>query len=192
MVVKLSKDGSRLTQIISEIKNEFISMPREEGKEVGGDWEKSEGEKTQRIEREALLSRELSTALRRPSRFLLPHTSSIHPSPNFLHLPATLSDTCGVWIPLFLSTIALRRPRPRRFRMKALAATVGTLAAIDNHGDGAVPVGFSPPKLTASFARKHPRRAAPSTPARPSVVYGRVRDHLRRNNSLRFYLDEYH
>lgn len=65
----------------------------------------------------------------------------------------------GVWIP----HLSRRRPSsspfilvPRRRNESFGSDRCRNLAGIDNHGDGAVLVGFSPPKLAASFARKHP------------------------------------
>lgn len=203
-VVKLSKDGSRLTQIVSEIKGEFISTPRvnrESGKGKEGEIEKRTKVGRQRSEREALVEGAFNCspaalAIRSPgmpeieqspSRFLLPHTSSIHPSP----LPRPTSST---FLPLSRippeSESLSFCPRPRR--MKALAANRRNLAGIDNHGDGAVPVGFSPPKLTASFARKHPRLVAPLFSRSPECGLWQREYARRRNNSMRFYPNEYH
>lgn len=143
-----------------------------------------------------------------PSRFLLPRTSSIHPTPPrspASTLPATLK---------YLRSLGSSAPRRRppsspsstpsssSLSERKLWQRRRNLAGIDNHGDGAVLAGFSPPKL-ASFARKHPRRASrlssctlhlfpcsstTSSSCSPNAVYGsgrtraRSRGHLRRNN----------
>lgn len=158
------------------------------------------------------LSRELSTALRRPSLFVLqgcrklsrvPRASCFRIRHRFTRrpfraqLPPPSCHSLGYLRSLDPSLFVddpSSSPVSSSHSYESFSNDRRNLAGIDNHGDGAVPVGFSPPKLTASFARKHPRRANPSFPALPSVVYGSesTRNHLRRNNSVRFYLNEYH
>lgn len=101
-----------------------------------------------------------------PSRFLLPRTSSIHPTPPrspASTLPATLK-----YLRSLGSSAPRRRPPSSPSSTPSSSSSLSerklwqrrrSLAGIDNHGDGAVLAGFSPPKL-ASFARKHPRRAS--------------------------------
>lgn len=111
-----------------------------------------------------------------PSRFLLPRTSSIHPTPvpPVVQLPPCLplSNTSGVWVPM----APRRRPSlsPSSTSSSSLSGRKlwqrrRNLAGIDNHGDGAVLARFSPPK-PASFARKHPRRAWPLLHPLPSTL----------------------
>lgn len=127
-----------------------------------------------------------------PSRFLLPHTSSIHPSP----LPRPTSST---FLPLsqippesgsfsFRVDDPPRRPRLRRIRMKALATTVETWQGSIIMATAPFPLDFhllsSPPRLHANT----PDGQTPLFPlSRVWFMAARVtRNHLRRNNSMRF------
>lgn len=136
-----------------------------------------------------------------PSRFLLPRTSSIRPTPPrspASTLPATLE-----YLRSLGSSAPRRRPPSSPSSTPSSSSSLSerklwqrrrNLAGIDNHGDGAVLAGFSPPKL-ASFARKHPRRASrlssctlhlfppcsstTSSSCSPNAVYGSGGEHAR-------------
>lgn len=167
VVVKLSKDGSPLTQTVSEIKGEFISTPRvnreREKRRRGGDREKNEGGKTEEWARNPcrgsfqLLSGGPRCSFSRDAgnwaeSLALPASAYVIDSPRRpfrAQLPPPSCHSLG-YLRSLNPSLFVRVPR----RMKALAATVGTWQGSIIMATAPFPLDFhllsSPPRLHAN------------------------------------------